>query len=377
MSLRGLNMDRTPRIKTIAAWRLTGAALVMLGLVSGCSDADLGVPQSDARTADAAPQGDAPADSRPEFRSCTGGTMPGDLPTVQWTRLSNRLITLATPWHSAQDILTTPNAQVLLAAKFSYGSISKDLEGERIEVWMDDCAGGYTRLGERVTDSDGRIAFPLAAGNVPAIGEYGLYFRVMGDNSATFAILRVYPRNTRFIVFDIDATLTTSDTELVGQVISEILDNNVVPEAREGAMDITALRHENHAYELLYLTGRPYLLTGITRQWLDDLGFPRGTVRLTDSVASSWPSEGEVGQYKADYLRTVVIGQGFTLPAAYGNATTDIYAYEQAGIDKQRTYILGEHGGELLTVALGEDYLDHIEAVRDEPAAEQPFRRTW
>jgi hypothetical protein len=361
----------------IAGWRLTGAALVMLMLVSGCSDTGAGVPEADARTTDAAPQSDGPAGGLPEFRSCLDGTMPSDLPTVDWTRLSNELITLATPWHSAQDILTTPNAQVLLAAKFSYGSISKDLEGERIEVWMDDCAGGYTRVGERVTDSDGRIAFPLAAGAVPEIGEYGVYFRVMGDNSASSATLRIYPRNTRFIVFDIDATLTTSDTELVGQVVSEILDNNVVPEAREGATDITALRHGDHGYELVYLTGRPYLLTGITRQWLDDLGFPRGTVRLTDSVASAWPSEGEVGQYKTEFLRTAVLGQGFTLDAAYGNATTDIYAYEQAEIDKQRTYILGEHGGELFTVALGEDYLDHIEVVRDEPAAEQPFRRTW
>jgi hypothetical protein len=370
-------MDRSPRVNTIAAWRLSGAALVLFGLASGCSDGGVGVPESDARTTDAAPQGDTPVGGLPEFRSCLDGTIPGDLPTVDWSRISNDLITLATPWHSAQDILTTPDAQALLAAKFSYGSISKDLEGERIEVWMDDCAGGYTRVGERVTDSDGRIAYPLAAGDIPEIGEYGIYFRVMGDNSASFATLRVYPRNTRFIVFDIDATLTTSDSALVGQVVSEILDNNVTPEARAGAMEATVLRHRDHAYELIYLTGRPYLLTSMTRQWLDDLGFPRGTVRLTDSVASAWPSEGEVGQYKTEFLRTAVLDQGFILHAAYGNATTDIYAYEQANIDKQRTYILGEHGGELLTVALGEDYLDHIEAVRNEPAAEQPFRRTW
>jgi hypothetical protein len=125
------------------------------------------------------------------------------------------------------------------------------------------------------------------------------------------------------------------------------------------------------------LTGRPYLLTGITRQWLDDLGFPGGTVHVTDEVGQSWPSDSAVGQYKADFLLSAVIGQGFVLDMAYGNATSDIYAYEQAGIDKQKTYILGEHGGELLTVALGEDYLDHIEAVRDQPAAQQPFVRTW
>lgn len=318
--------------------------------------------------------GDGSATPR-TFRTCLDGAMPADLPTVDWSSSLNELITQGTPWHSAQDMLARPGVATALPAKFSYGSISKDLEQERIEVWIDDCAGGYTRLGERVTDSDGRIALDVSAAELPDVGAYGLYFRVMGDNSAARSVLRVYPPGTRFIVFDIDATLTTSDSALVGQVVSDILGGDYTPPVpRQDAAAITALRTGQHGYELIYLTGRPYLLDEISRAWLRDLGFPGGTVHLTDEVGDSWPSDAAVGDYKADFLRTVT-DQGFILHAAYGNASSDIYAYEQAGIAKERTYILGTRGGESQTIALGEGYTEHIEAVRDEPPAAQPFLR--
>jgi hypothetical protein len=309
------------------------------------------------------------------FRSCLDGALPGGLPTVDWSNPANDIITLADPWHSAQDIIAVTTADAVLAGKFTYGDLSKDLEGERIEVWLDDCAGGYRLLGERITNTDGRMGLALAPAELPEIGEYGVYFRVMGDDTAARAVLRVYPPGTQLIVFDIDATLTTSDTELVNQLVLEILAGSVAPPTpREGAVDVTALRQGTHGYELVYLTGRPYLLDGITRAWLAELGFPGGTVHVTDDVVNSWPSDGEVGDYKAAFLQDL-IAMGFTFHAAYGNATSDIYAYEVAGIAKERTYILGSHGGEAGTVALGEGYTAHIEAVRSQPGAEQPFRR--
>jgi phosphatidate phosphatase PAH1 len=311
----------------------------------------------------------------PLFQSCTDGAPPSGLPTVRWSNWLNYFITTGDPWHSAQDIIAATDGEAVLAGKFTYGELSKDLEGERIEVWIDDCAGGYRKLGVRTTNTDGRMALTLDPAALPAPGEYGVYFRVMGDNTAARATLRVYPPGTQLIVFDIDATLTTSDTALVGQIVAEILAGLVLPpEARTGAVDITALRRDQHGYELVFLTGRPYLLDGITREWLADLGFSGGTVHVTDEVGTAWPSDSHVGDYKAAFLQDV-LDKGFTFHAAYGNATTDIYAYEQAGIPKERTYILGSHGGESGTVALGEDYLAHIEAVLDEPPAEQPFHR--
>ncbi|WP_428261850.1 LNS2 domain-containing protein [Haliangium sp.] len=308
------------------------------------------------------------------FRTCMDGVMPADLPQVDWSNPLNDVITLADPWHSAQDVIAATGHDTNLAGKFSYGDISKDLEGERIEVWIDDCAGGYRKLGEQVSNSDGRIGLPLSSAEVPAAGVYGLVFRVMGDDSTAASVLRVYPPGTHFVVFDIDATLTTSDSELVGQIVAEILTGIVAPpDARAGAHDIAALRHQQ-GYELIYLTGRPYLLDALTRGWLDDLSFPGGTVHLTDEVADSWPSESAVGDYKADFLQSV-LDLGFTIDLAYGNASSDIYAYEQVGVAKERTYILGENGGMAGTVALGDTYLAHLDDAAAEAAPEQPFER--
>lgn len=352
------------------------AGPICLLAATACDDPGQGAPNVDA----GAPAADAmaPIDADPagpRFQPCLQGAMPADLPTVDWSNPLNDVITLADPWHSAQDIIAATTGEAVLAGKFAYGDVSKDLEGERVEVWIDDCAGGYRKLGERTTDSDGRMALALGAAELPAPGEYGVHFRVMGDDSAARAVLRVYPPGTQLIVFDIDATLTTSDTELVGQVVAEILAGlTVPPEPREGAVDITTLRREQHGYELVYLTGRPYLLDGITRDWLADLDFPGGTVHVTDDVADSWPSDSAVGDYKAAFLQELV-AKGFTFHAAYGNATSDIHAYEVAGIPKERTYILGSNGGASGTVALGDGYGAHIEAVQGEPPAAQPFRR--
>ena len=58
--------------------------------------------------------------------------------------------------------------------------------------------------------------------------------------------------------------------------------------------------------------------------------------------------------------------------AAYGNATTDIYAYEQAQLPKERTFIIGTHRGERNTQALDGSYTGHLPWVASQPAATKP-----
>ena len=62
---------------------------------------------------------------------------------------------------------------------------------------------------------------------------------------------------------------------------------------------------------------------------------------------------------------------GLDIDVAYGNATTDIFAYDEAGIDLAATFILGAHGGEKGTVHLGESFSKHL--GDDFAAIEQPF----
>ncbi|RAL23678.1 hypothetical protein DL240_05830 [Lujinxingia litoralis] len=321
-----------------------------------------------------------PGASLPVHVFCDQAPLPqfGEDDTVDWENFSSRAIAALSDWHSAQDVITHPAREAVLTGKFTYGPTSKDLQGERIEVWMDDCSGEYVRVGEGLTDSDGRVALTMAPDVLPPVGAYALYLRVMGDNTYTRSMMRVLPQGTKLLVFDIDATLTTSDTELFADIFNDlfepIFDGDYVPEARAGATDITQVRHGEHGYQLVYMTGRPYWLTAQSREWLIDQGMAPGHLRLTSSNSESMPTEGGVGTYKAEFL-AYLQGLGFEVTVAYGNATTDIYAYAQAGVPLDRTYILGAHGGEEGTVALGEDYLTHLQDIQGEVAVEQPF--TW
>ena len=66
---------------------------------------------------------------------------------------------------------------------------------------------------------------------------------------------------------------------------------------------------------------------------------------------------------------------GHDLNDIWGSDPTDIYAYEKAGIDKTETFIVGKHGGEEQTQALGEDYLNHVQELSKQAGCLQPFSR--
>jgi len=317
------------------------------------------------------------ANDPPPFWSCEDATPPTGLPTIDWEHGSNEVITLATPGHSAQDIMANDEGDPTVVGKFAYGTVSKDLEDESIEVWIDDCSGEYVRVGEAITDSDGRIALTVPLEMLPGIGRYAVYLRVMGDNSFTASTLRVLPAGTQLIVFDIDGTLTTDDLQIFQDVLSDffapILGGDYVPEAREAAGDIVSLRY-SQGFVIVYLTGRPYVLTDITRGWLAELGLPPGSVHVTNSNTEVLPTEGSVGTFKLDYLNSLK-DAGFILNGAYGNASTDIYAYDGAGVPHDRTWIAGPKGGDGGTVAVGDGYADHLPEAAAEDDAEQPFVR--
>ena len=327
--------------------------------------------------ADAGPGVDA-GPTRPAFLVCDQAPDPTGLPTVDWNHtLSGITASAGDPGHSAQDVITVVGTPTALVGKFAYGLISKDLEDEWVEVYLDTCQGTMTRLGETLTDSDGRIAFDLATADLPPVGRYRVWLRVKGDNSHTSSTLRVVLPDTHLMVMDIDATLTTDDMELFQDVFADLFGplgtGDYVPVPRAGAVDLTLRRGPpDQGYLLVYMTGRPYWLTDITRQWIADQGLSPGHLHVTDSNGEALPTESGVGTYKRDYL-LFLLGLGLQIDAAYGNATTDIWAYEQAGVDKASTFIVGDHGGESGTVDVGDDYTAHLQDIAGEPDVVQPF----
>jgi len=330
--------------------------LVAACVLSGCGG---GGPGS---TPDAA--GDGGPGSRDQLQRCTGRAYT-PAPDEDWRHtFATPIITAAgDPNHSARDTLAKPGVPSMLPGKFTYGLISKDLEDEDVLVFLDDCTG-WRPLGRFKTNSDGRISAPAPA--LP-IGVYEARFQVAGDQSTTMSFLWVLPAGTRLVVSDIDATLTTSDS----QVFQQILDGSYVPTTYPNAVALTKA-HEARGYLMFYMTGRPYWLSNQTRDYLGSMGFAPGPLRVADSNTDILPTEGSVGAYKLANLKSM-IEEGLIVDLAYGNATTDIYAYLGAGIPADHVWIIGDHAGEQGTNAVTGDWGARVTEVKALPAVTQPF----
>jgi hypothetical protein len=268
------------------------------------------------------PLPDAPT-ARATFQRCTGRAYTPAADEGWRHTIATPIITAAgAPNHSGADIVAHPGTAAALPGKFSYGLISKDLEDEDILVSIDDCQG-WQPLGRMATNGDGRMA--VSAPVLPT-GVYEVKFQVAGDQSLTTSYLWLLPAGTHVVVTDIDATLTTNDSE----VFQQILDGSYVPATYPNAVALTKA-HEARGQVVVYMTGRPYWLSGKTRDYLETFDFAHGPVRLADSSSDILPTEGSVGAYKLAKLRAL-LGAGIVIDFAYGNATTDIYAYLGAGV---------------------------------------------
>ena len=280
------------------------------------------------------------------------------------------LIAVASPAHVGLDALFAQGNAVTLRAKFAYGDISKDLEDEPIETFIELC-DGWRSLGETLSDGDGRISVAVAEA-LPS-GVYPLRFQVKGDASVAAATLRIFLKGTHFVAFDIDGTLTTTDEEIMKDFEAELLgplSKGYTPEGYVGGPELTQL-HEKRGAQLLYMTGRPYWLTGLTREWLQRFTYAPATLKLTDSTKEALPTQSGVGDYKLNFLKSV-IAQGFIVDLAYGNAATDVYAYLGAGLAPKNVYIIGPHGGEQGTNAVTSSWEAEVARVKTLANIEQP-----
>jgi len=333
------------------------SSALLICLLVACSGPPDPSPAADALAGtDAAP--------RAKFQHCTG--RPYTLaPGEAWRHDILTPITTAAgaPNHSGKDIIAAPGTASDAPGKFSYGLISKDLEDEDVLVFLDDCSG-WVSLGRFTTNDDGRISAPTPA--LP-VGVYEVRYQVAGDQSTTVSFLWVLPAGTHVVVTDIDATLTTNDSE----VFQQILDGSYIPQTYPNAVALTKA-HAARGDVVIYLTGRPYWLSRQTRGYLAELGFAPGPLRVTDSTSDILPTEGSVGTYKLTNLKAF-LAAGLVIDVAYGNATTDIFAYLGAGIPADRVWIIGPHAGEQGTHAITGDWAPRVAEVGALPVVAQPF----
>ena len=333
---------------------------VLLLLLAAC-----GSPDPSPATADAPAGPDVPT-SGTKFQRCIGRA---DTPAADegWRHdIATPIVTAAgAANHSGKDVVVAPGAAGAARGKFTYGLISKDLEDEDILAFLDDCTG-WVQLGRFKTDSDGRMSAPTPA--LP-IGVYEVRYQVAGDQSTTTSFVWVLPAGTHVVVSDIDATLTTNDSE----VFQQILDGSYVPQTYPNAVELTKA-HEGRGYVVLYMTGRPYWLSPQTRSYLASRGFAVGPLRVADSNTDILPTEASVGAYKKANLEAFKAA-GLVFDFAYGNATTDISAYLGAGIPADRVWIIGPHAGEQGTHPVMNDWAARVAEVSALPMVTQPFDR--
>lgn len=272
-----------------------------------------------------------------------------------FSRLHNSLLAERyQPWHMVHDVLVASGQSARLVAKFDYDlMLHKDLEGERVHAWLFGTGmQAWEELGVHTTDSDGKLELELAP---RPVGDYRVHLQVEGDGSTADGWLTVVEPGREAVLFDIDGTLTLSDSEAYADYAGVRQATPYLQAAQ------TVLAYRDKGYRIIYLTARPYWVTRDGRDWLTAQGLPAWHYRT--KMYGGFPTRRGTVAHKADYIRYLREEVGLNIVRAYGNAATDITAYAEAGLPPQETWIIGEHAGKEGTQALAGDYQQHLREV--------------
>ncbi|MEM9103053.1 MAG: haloacid dehalogenase [Pseudomonadota bacterium] len=259
------------------------------------------------------------------------------------------------PYHMVHDMIVAEGQSTTLVGKFDYDKIlHKDLEDEVIHVYLaTQGMSNWEYLGSDKTDSDGKIYMPLSA---KPVGDYAIKMVVEGDLTEANGYLNVIEANRKTVLFDIDGTLSLSDLE----GITEFLGLNDGVAAHEYAAEVVQA-YQNKNYQVVFLTGRPYWVANDTRDWLESLGLLRWHLRTNPSGDGLLALDTE--NYKAEYIDYLINDAKLDIVRAYGNADTDISAYNRGGIPVDETYIIGSEAGNGGTNPIYDNYVEHYYSV--------------
>jgi len=225
------------------------------------------------------------------------------------------------------------------------GLFATPLPGENVSLWSYDGSAWQTE-GRAQTDANG--GYDITA-TFTTPNQQALYSVLEADGSCAEHYNLLLPPGSKVVITDIDGTLTTDDN----QELMEIPDATYVPLMMGSANTLMQAWDAKH-YPIIYLTARPHVLRPESRGWLRDEVFPTGPLITAIDVE-------EASAYKTLWLKRMVQMFGWVPVAVYGNADTDITAYNNVGIAKDITFIVGPLGGNGGTVAIPNmDFGAHI-----------------
>lgn len=239
---------------------------------------------------------------------------------------------------------------------------SIDIEDEKVEYYIYDIdlllVRDWKLSDDGNTDNDGE--FDAGINELPSPGNVYPTLQLLTAKNyfGRSAIWRFLP-GTNAVVFDVDGTITTSDFQALC-TSTQVCTANIWEDAQNAVQ-----AWYDKGYQIVYLSGRPATMYTLTVQFLIDNDFPPGLLRCADDLDQA---VNDIEDYKTEYL-DLLASAGLSIKYVYGNAVTDIAAYERAGIAKENTFIIGPNGGDDGTVDLGDSYSDHLDFIASAPIA--------
>jgi phosphoserine phosphatase len=340
------------------AWIVAVLAMLAIG---GCgADDDWQITAAGARH--------GASTARPPLRRCED-RFAAAAPARGFRTFTNRLKARAMARHGTQDVVATPGALLQLNSTFAYGPLGFALVSEEVDVFLHDCAD-WRGIANLETDPWGRISVALP--HMAEAGRFTLVHHVPGDATHLRSSVHVLPPGTRFVVIDVDGTLTNKSSDLLRNLFAEMLDDTYVAQARPYAAEMTRAWRAK-GYQIIYLTGRPKLLRRMTSQWLERGDFAPGALHFSETRAELVPTVAGVGAYKAAYLESLM-DMGYQVDYVYGDFTTDLYAFDRAGVRRDHVFFLGDPSKAGGARVISGDYHAHLGDIAAEPDAVQPFR---
>lgn len=284
---------------------------------------------------------------------------PGSFPYTEVQRFNHwntrHILMSHTPHHRGFDLIVRPGEEQVIRGKFYYGSMRGHMNDEWVSIFIwNDQTGKWQYIDRRKTDKDAYFEYTLKPEQRVGVGIHPVKLVVEGDNSSANMYIQVLKGDEKFVVFDIDGTLTLSDREVGKEVFESIMSQQYVPVAYEGGQDVVKY-YKQQGYDIIYLTARPHWLGDLSYKWLIDKGFPMG---ILHTMEKDEPNNSH-DVYKTNYLK-MLQQKGVNIVKAYGNAKTDIVAYRAIGLPLEKINIIGKYAGRDGTVAIT-DYVSHYQ----------------
>lgn len=216
--------------------------------------------------------------------------------------------------------------------------------------------GVWTAIGTAQTDDQGMYNFTIPAAFSLEPGSHRVLAILDASGVCNEHGVFLWPQGTQSIITDIDGTLSSDDNEFITQIFNDL---NYVPQNNIDAPRLVQT-WTGKGYGVVYLTARPNEFRWLSRVWLREQGYAFGPLETAESFVF-----GETARtYKRAFVELAKNTLNYDFVAAYGNAQSDVDAYEDGGIPKTITYTINEAEGSSGTVGVPNgSFTAHISGV--------------